>query len=100
MQSVLHLSLCGVFRSYIIHVILSFVQVQINNNIKHDTFTELPVSLVFFSLICIDVVERIRHCRLTGQGELNYQHDLFYSTQLQELQEFGKNSEHDLLRTL
>ncbi|XP_017261959.1 transmembrane protein 236 [Kryptolebias marmoratus] len=43
-------------------------EVQINNNIKHDTFTELPVSLVFFSLICIDVVERIRHCRLTGQA--------------------------------
>ncbi|XP_047206373.1 transmembrane protein 236-like [Girardinichthys multiradiatus] len=43
-------------------------EVQIKNNIKHDTFTELPVSLVFFSLICIDVVERIRHCRLTGQA--------------------------------
>uniref|UniRef100_A0A3B3BA94 Transmembrane protein 236 n=1 Tax=Oryzias melastigma TaxID=30732 RepID=A0A3B3BA94_ORYME len=43
--------------------------VQINNSMKHDTFTELPVSLVLFSLICIDVVERIRHCRLTGQGE-------------------------------
>ncbi|KAM7369801.1 hypothetical protein PAMP_011092 [Pampus punctatissimus] len=43
-------------------------EVQINNNMKHDTFTELPVSLVLFSLICIDVVERIRHCRLTGQG--------------------------------
>ncbi|XP_061821757.1 transmembrane protein 236-like [Nerophis lumbriciformis] len=42
-------------------------QVQINNGIKHDTFTELPVSLILFSLICIDVVERIRHCRLTGQ---------------------------------
>ncbi|KAI3355337.1 hypothetical protein L3Q82_018186 [Scortum barcoo] len=43
-------------------------EVQINNNMKSDTFTELPVSLVLFSLICIDVVERIRHCRLTGQG--------------------------------
>ncbi|XP_043960416.1 transmembrane protein 236-like [Gambusia affinis] len=43
-------------------------EVQINNNMKHDTFTEIPVSLVFFSLICIDVVERIRHCRLTGQA--------------------------------
>ncbi|KAK9527634.1 hypothetical protein VZT92_014180 [Zoarces viviparus] len=43
-------------------------EVQINNNMEHDTFTELPVSLVLFSLICIDVVERIRHCRLTGQG--------------------------------
>lgn len=47
----------------------SVAQVQINNNMKYDTFTELPVSLVLFSLICIDVVERIRHCRLTGQGE-------------------------------
>ncbi|XP_074550158.1 transmembrane protein 236 [Halichoeres trimaculatus] len=43
-------------------------EVQINNNIKTDTFTELPVSLVLFSLICIDVVERIRHCRLTGRA--------------------------------
>ncbi|XP_068604266.1 transmembrane protein 236-like [Brachionichthys hirsutus] len=43
-------------------------EVQINNNIKMDTFTELPVSLVLFSLICIDVVERIRQCRLTGQA--------------------------------
>lgn len=44
-------------------------QVQINHNLKNDTFTELPVSLVLFSLICIDVVERIRQCRLTGQGK-------------------------------
>ncbi|KAF0027993.1 hypothetical protein F2P81_019080 [Scophthalmus maximus] len=43
-------------------------EVQINNNMKYDMFTELPVSLVLFSLICIDVVERIRHCRLTGQA--------------------------------
>ncbi|XP_074478082.1 transmembrane protein 236 [Sebastes fasciatus] len=43
-------------------------EVQINNNMKHDTFTELPVSLVLFSLICIDIVERIRYCRLTGQA--------------------------------
>ncbi|XP_012708578.2 transmembrane protein 236 [Fundulus heteroclitus] len=43
-------------------------EVQINNKLKHDTFTELPVSLVFFSLICLDVMERIRHCRLTGQA--------------------------------
>ncbi|XP_058495921.1 transmembrane protein 236-like [Solea solea] len=43
-------------------------EVQINNNMKFDMFTELPVSLVLFSLICIDVVERIRQCRLTGQA--------------------------------
>jgi hypothetical protein len=46
-------------------------QVQINNNIQSDTFTELPVSLVLFSLVCIDIVERIRYCRLTGQGGPN-----------------------------
>lgn len=56
-----------------IMIVLPFAQVQINNNIKNDTFTELPVSLVLFSLICIDVVERIRHCRLTGQGERSSQ---------------------------
>ncbi|KAJ8376730.1 hypothetical protein SKAU_G00073100 [Synaphobranchus kaupii] len=43
-------------------------QVQISNGMKYDTFTELPVSLVLFSLICVDIVERIRHCRLTGQA--------------------------------
>ncbi|XP_040023041.2 transmembrane protein 236 [Gasterosteus aculeatus] len=43
-------------------------KVQLNNNMKHDAFTELPVSLVLFSLICVDLVERIRHCRLTGQA--------------------------------
>uniref|UniRef100_A0AAY4A8V1 Transmembrane protein 236 n=2 Tax=Denticeps clupeoides TaxID=299321 RepID=A0AAY4A8V1_9TELE len=43
-------------------------EVQINNSMRYDTFTELPVSLVLFSLICIDIVERIRHCRLTGQA--------------------------------
>ncbi|XP_076014206.1 transmembrane protein 236 [Genypterus blacodes] len=43
-------------------------EVQINNNMKHDLFTELPVSLVLFSLVCIDIVERIRQCRLTGQA--------------------------------
>ncbi|KAG9274074.1 transmembrane protein 236 [Astyanax mexicanus] len=43
-------------------------EVQIRNDIRLDTFTELPVSLVLFSLICIDIVERIRHCRLTGQA--------------------------------
>ncbi|XP_051909823.1 transmembrane protein 236-like [Hippocampus zosterae] len=42
-------------------------EVQIRNNLRHDTFGELPVSLILFSLICMDVVERIRHCRLTGQ---------------------------------
>jgi len=49
-------------------VLLSF-KVQIRNNLRLDTFAELPVSLVLLSLICIDIVERIRYCRLTGRGE-------------------------------
>ncbi|XP_064188928.1 transmembrane protein 236-like [Anguilla rostrata] len=43
-------------------------EVQISNSMTYDTFTELPVSLVLFSLICVDIIERIRHCRLTGQA--------------------------------
>ncbi|TRY89436.1 hypothetical protein DNTS_012219 [Danionella cerebrum] len=43
-------------------------EVQIRHDLRLDTFAELPVSLVLFSLICIDIVERIRHCRLTGQA--------------------------------
>lgn len=31
-----------------------------------DHFTELPVSLVLFALICADVIERIRPCKLLG----------------------------------
>ncbi|CAL8293585.1 unnamed protein product [Lota lota] len=49
-------------------VLIASSEVQINNNIHSDTFTELPVSLVLFSLVCIDIVERIRYCRLTGQA--------------------------------
>lgn len=45
------------------------VQVQVDADIKFDRFTELPVSLVLFSLICVDIVERIRPLRLTGQGK-------------------------------
>ncbi|XP_051993163.1 transmembrane protein 236 [Xyrauchen texanus] len=43
-------------------------ELQIRNDLRMDTFAELPVSLLLFSLICIDIVERIRHCRLTGQA--------------------------------
>uniref|UniRef100_A0A8C6UGJ5 Transmembrane protein 236 n=1 Tax=Neogobius melanostomus TaxID=47308 RepID=A0A8C6UGJ5_9GOBI len=39
----------------------SEVFIVINNNIKHDMFKEVPVSLVLFSLICMDMVERIRY---------------------------------------
>ncbi|KAK0150240.1 Transmembrane protein 236 [Merluccius polli] len=55
-------------------ILIASSEVQINNNIHSDTFTELPVSLVLFSLVCIDIVERIRYCRLTGQGETRPKH--------------------------
>uniref|UniRef100_A0A8C9QZW7 Transmembrane protein 236 n=1 Tax=Scleropages formosus TaxID=113540 RepID=A0A8C9QZW7_SCLFO len=50
-------------------VLLLVLQVQISNRLQYDTFAELPVSLVLFSLIFMDIIERIRHCRLTGQGK-------------------------------
>lgn len=40
------------------------VQMDRINGLDH--FTELPVSLVLFALICVDVIERIRPCRLLG----------------------------------
>uniref|UniRef100_A0A3B3ZFH2 Uncharacterized protein n=1 Tax=Periophthalmus magnuspinnatus TaxID=409849 RepID=A0A3B3ZFH2_9GOBI len=50
-------------------------EVQIHNNMKHDMFMEVPVSLILFSLICMDVVERIRHLRLTGRGKTSNDRD-------------------------
>ncbi|XP_077480409.1 transmembrane protein 236 [Stigmatopora argus] len=45
-------------------------EIQILNKLRHDTFVELPVSLILFSLICMDVAERIRHCKLTIQDDV------------------------------
>lgn len=45
------------------------VQVQVDAEFKNEPFTELPVSLVLFSLICVDIVEKIRPLCLTGQGK-------------------------------
>ncbi|XP_061660907.1 transmembrane protein 236-like [Syngnathoides biaculeatus] len=45
-------------------------EVQIRHKLRHDDFGELPVSLILFSLICMDVVERMRHCRLTGRDNV------------------------------
>ncbi|XP_048856965.1 transmembrane protein 236-like [Brienomyrus brachyistius] len=47
--------------------LIASAEVQISSGLRHDAFTELPVSLVLLSLICIDITERIRQCRLTGQ---------------------------------
>ncbi|MBN3276255.1 TM236 protein, partial [Polyodon spathula] len=50
--------------------LIASMEVQINSNLElhlYDTLTELPVSLVIFSLICVDVIDRLRKCHLTGQ---------------------------------
>lgn len=44
-------------------------QVQVDVGVKLDHFAELPVSLVLVFLICVDVIERIRSCRLIGHCE-------------------------------
>uniref|UniRef100_A0A673L1T7 Transmembrane protein 236-like n=1 Tax=Sinocyclocheilus rhinocerous TaxID=307959 RepID=A0A673L1T7_9TELE len=49
-------------------IIIASSKVQVDAGVKNDPFTELPVSLVLFSLICVDIVEKIRPLCLTGQG--------------------------------
>ncbi|XP_061550316.1 transmembrane protein 236 [Phycodurus eques] len=48
-------------------VVIASSQVQVNAGVRLDHFAELPVSLVMLSLTCVDLVERIRPCRLLGQ---------------------------------
>ncbi|XP_062849148.1 transmembrane protein 236 [Trichomycterus rosablanca] len=49
-------------------ILLASSKVQVISGIHSDTFSELPVSLVLLALICVDIVERIRPYRLTGQA--------------------------------
>uniref|UniRef100_A0A3P8WBN5 Transmembrane protein 236 n=1 Tax=Cynoglossus semilaevis TaxID=244447 RepID=A0A3P8WBN5_CYNSE len=39
---------------------------KVDGGHRLDHFAELPVSLLLFCLICVDVIERIRPCKLTG----------------------------------
>ncbi|XP_062336642.1 transmembrane protein 236 [Osmerus eperlanus] len=48
-------------------IIIASSKVQVDRGLRYDPLTELPVSLVFLSLICVDIIERIRPCRLTGK---------------------------------
>ncbi|XP_076152176.1 transmembrane protein 236 [Alosa pseudoharengus] len=50
-------------------ILLAGSKVQVDGGHRLDRFTELAVSLVLLSLIILDVVERIRPLRLTGQAE-------------------------------
>uniref|UniRef100_A0A3Q2XLD4 Transmembrane protein 236 n=1 Tax=Hippocampus comes TaxID=109280 RepID=A0A3Q2XLD4_HIPCM len=48
-------------------IIIASSQVQVNAGVRLDHFAELPASLVILGLICVDLVERLRPCRLLGQ---------------------------------
>ncbi|KAG9273999.1 transmembrane protein 236-like [Astyanax mexicanus] len=50
-------------------ILLASSKVQVDTGNFFDVFTELPVSLVLFALICVDIVERIRPYRLRGQAD-------------------------------
>uniref|UniRef100_A0A665X3Y8 Si:dkey-32m20.1 n=1 Tax=Echeneis naucrates TaxID=173247 RepID=A0A665X3Y8_ECHNA len=50
-------------------VLIASSKVQVDMGCKLDHFVELPVSLVLFSLICVDIIERIRPCNLTGKSD-------------------------------
>ncbi|XP_056149630.1 transmembrane protein 236 isoform X2 [Lampris incognitus] len=57
-------------------ILIASSKVQTDRGSKLDHFTELPVSLVLFCLICVDVIERIRPCSLTGRDILDADLDL------------------------
>ncbi|XP_018531729.1 transmembrane protein 236 [Lates calcarifer] len=48
-------------------ILIASSKVQVDGGLRLDHFAELPVSLVLFSLICVDIIERIRPCKLTGK---------------------------------
>uniref|UniRef100_A0A3Q3FL26 Transmembrane protein 236 n=1 Tax=Labrus bergylta TaxID=56723 RepID=A0A3Q3FL26_9LABR len=41
-------------------ILIASSKVQVDDGVRLDLFTELPVSLVLMSLICVDIIERIR----------------------------------------
>ncbi|XP_023120903.2 transmembrane protein 236 [Amphiprion ocellaris] len=50
-------------------ILIASSKVQVDNGIRLDHFAELPVSLVLSCLVCVDIIERIRPCRLLGQSD-------------------------------
>ncbi|TWW73597.1 transmembrane protein 236 [Takifugu rubripes] len=61
-----HVILCT-FPCFAILIVSSKVQVDAGRRLDH--FSELPVSLVLFALVCVDVIERLRPCRLIGHSD-------------------------------
>ncbi|KAB5579570.1 hypothetical protein PHYPO_G00196540 [Pangasianodon hypophthalmus] len=54
-------------------ILIASSKVQLDTGIFYGHFSELPVSLVLFALICVDIVERIRPYRLRGQDSLDFE---------------------------
>ncbi|XP_041660112.1 transmembrane protein 236 [Cheilinus undulatus] len=50
-------------------ILMASSKVQVDSGKRPDPFTELPVSLVLMSLICVDIIERIRPCKILGQSD-------------------------------
>ncbi|XP_035026957.1 transmembrane protein 236 [Hippoglossus stenolepis] len=50
-------------------ILIASSKVQVDSGHRLDHFAELPISLVLFSLICVDITERLRPCRLLGQSD-------------------------------
>ncbi|KAM9844798.1 transmembrane protein 236 [Aulostomus maculatus] len=50
-------------------ILIASSKVQVDTGHRRDHFDELPVSLVLFSLICVDIIERLQPCRLLGQND-------------------------------
>ncbi|XP_033506005.1 transmembrane protein 236 [Epinephelus lanceolatus] len=50
-------------------ILIASSKVQVDRGERLDHFAELPVSLVLFCLICMDIIERIRPCKLIGQSD-------------------------------
>ncbi|KAJ3595585.1 hypothetical protein NHX12_004888 [Muraenolepis orangiensis] len=49
-------------------ILIAASKLQVDRGERIDTFSELPVSLVLLWLICVDVIERLRTCSLTGKA--------------------------------
>uniref|UniRef100_A0A3P9CYW4 Transmembrane protein 236 n=1 Tax=Maylandia zebra TaxID=106582 RepID=A0A3P9CYW4_9CICH len=48
-------------------ILIASSKVQVDRGQTLDSFSELPVSLVLFFLIWVDIIERIRPCKLMGK---------------------------------
>ncbi|XP_074544940.1 transmembrane protein 236 [Halichoeres trimaculatus] len=50
-------------------ILIASSKVQVDSGVRLDHFAELPVSLMLVCLICVDIIERIRSCKLLGQSD-------------------------------